>query len=292
VNVPAAVGPPAVPARITVTLTSEIFLGVNNQTFVGSLFPLTVDLTPFNKFVGYSGFPSQRTIALRYISELVGDPNHTRSISAADFCSMGYIASMFSLRCGLAKRCCKTRKCKPSTSKKSQKSDTLKYFAFVCCSLRCLPKLECCPKYVCELAEACKSSESSVDVFVSLLLKLCISLKLEGSHCIQSLFDSAVRYNPFCSPAGCPESLYRLSPKDCALVAHSSICAEVYTETDIVVVEEIEETSSCSSSYDENGDRKKKDDKKKPFASRYKWHITVTVVVVVIASVSAYAFVM
>jgi len=270
-----------------------MFSGSPANTFIGLLYPLTVDLPPFNKFVPYFGFPTQQTIALGFITELVGDPNHSRAVSSTDFANMGYIASMFSLRCCLAKRCCKTKRCKSScSSKKTQKSETLKYFAFVCCSLRCLPKLESCPKYACELAEACRSSENSVDVFIALLLKLCISLKLDGSHCIQSLFDSVVRYNPFCSPASCPESLYRLSAKDCALVAHSGICADVCAEVDVVVVEE-EETSSCSSSEDETRDRKKKkDEKKKPFASRYKWHITVTVAVVVIASASAYAFVM
>jgi len=289
VDVPAVVGPPAVAASITVTLTSEIFSGPG-QTFIGSLIPIGVDLTPFNNFVAYSGFPSQQTIALGYINELVGDPS-CRSISATDFNSMGYIASMFSLRCNLTKRCCKTKRCKTTPTKKTQKSDTLKYLAFVCCSLRCLPKLESCPKYVCELSEACRSSECSVDVFIALLLKLCISLKLEGSHCIQSLFDSVVRYNPFCSPAACPESLYRLSAKDCALVSRSCICAEVCADVEVMAIEEIEESSSSCSSDEEMRDRKK-DEKKKPFASRYKWHITVTVAVVVIASASAYAFVM
>jgi len=279
------VPPPPVPQSVTVTLASEVFLA-NDQTFTGTLFPDTIDLSPFHRFVPYFGYPSPQTIALLRIEKLIREFSHIRSITSDDFKVMSHISTICSTWCCLARRCCRNRH-----RNRCHKSELLKYFAFVCCSLRCLPKLDCNPKYVCALADACRSCDNSVSVFAALLVRVCASIcvKSDVSQCVQSHFDTITGYNPYCCPSGSPASLYCLSGRDAAVVAKSSVCAEVVAEVEVVAVEE-EERSSFSSEEEVKGRRHERP--RKPFASRYKWHITVTVAVLVVASASAYAFVM
>lgn len=267
---------------ITVTVTSEIFTS-NTQTFVGTLLPVVFDLMPFHRFVPYWGYPSQQKIALTRIDKLIREYSHTKGISPNDFNAMSHISSIFTSRCCIMKRCCKTK-----YESKCCKSTLIKYFAFVSCSLRCLPKFECCPEYVCELDKACRSSKDCVSVFAALLLKICVGLKIDASYCAQTIFDSVIGYNPYCSPTACPAVLYRFCSRDAELVTRSSVCAEV----EVVAIEEEHIPNYDDECVFREEPRKRVPKCRDSFASRYKWHITVSVVVVVVASASAYALAM
>lgn len=268
VNDPGSTVDPIVAPTILVTITSEIFTS-NTQTFIGTLLPsffdTILDNTPFNRFVPYWGFPDPRMIALTNLNETICECSYTTSVSCSNFNAMSRISAVFTSRCCIMKRRCRS-------NKECCKSDLLKYFALVSSSLRCLPKLECCPKCVCELDSACRSSEDSVSVFAVLLLKICVNMKIDAFYYIQTLFDSVVGYNPFCSPT---VSLYRLSSKDTALLTGSSV----------EIVEE-EEHSECSLKEEPRGRIPKS---RGSVASRYKWHIITVIVITIVAS--AYALV-
>lgn len=83
--------------NIIVRLTSEIFTS-NTQAFSGILIPEDIDLTPFNRFVPYIGYPSQQMLALTQVSELIHGSLIKMYVSRNEFRAIGNVCARLSLK--------------------------------------------------------------------------------------------------------------------------------------------------------------------------------------------------